>query len=309
MAFVHVVVGVVYDSIGRVLIARRGDHQHQGGLWEFPGGKVEPGESPLMALTRELKEEIGINVLAAKALTKIEFHYPDKSILLDVHSVRSFTGQAYGREGQPISWVAPERLRDYSFPAANALILNAVSLPSYMAITGESGTQDVFLSRVAEAAAKGARLIQIRLKSIPPAGWRTYLDGACSLLPDHMFTVNSSIGSDYWARLPGLHLTSAHLQALRTRPVRPEILLGASCHDLKDVEQARRIGADYVTISPVLATTSHPSAKTLGWDGFAALAALAHCPAYALGGLTAADIELSRLNNGHGIAAIGAFWG
>lgn len=120
---IHVAVGVVVDSSDHILISRRLQHQHQGGLWEFPGGKVETGESVQAALTRELDEELGIEVIASAPLLKIEHDYSDKKVLLDVWEVTQFSGEARGREGQEFLWVPRNELQNYEFPAANIAIL------------------------------------------------------------------------------------------------------------------------------------------------------------------------------------------
>lgn len=122
---VHVAVGVIRDLQGNILIARRHASSHQGGLWEFPGGKVEARESVLQALQRELEEELAIKLLDARALLKVEHDYGDKAVLLDVWLVESFSGRAEGREGQPLRWVAPGALADFDFPAANYPIVQA----------------------------------------------------------------------------------------------------------------------------------------------------------------------------------------
>lgn len=126
MQRLRVAVGVVVDGQGRILIARRAAHRHQGGLWEFPGGKVEPDESVLDALTRELHEEVGIRVLAAKAMLNVRFDYPDRSVTLEVFRVDEYRGEARGRESQPLRWVPPSELGDYAFPEANRPILDAL---------------------------------------------------------------------------------------------------------------------------------------------------------------------------------------
>ena len=124
---VHVAVGVILDASRRVLLTRRAEDSHQGGLWEFPGGKVEPGETLLDALARELQEELGIRVRRSSPLLEVRHDYGDKQVLLDVHVVWEFDGQALGREGQPLAWVAGDELAQYSFPAANAAIVEAVN--------------------------------------------------------------------------------------------------------------------------------------------------------------------------------------
>ena len=124
---VHVAVGVIVDPSRRVLLSKRAADSHQGGLWEFPGGKVEPGESLQRALARELQEELGIRVLRTSPLLEVRHDYGDKRVLLDVHVVWEFNGEARGREGQPLNWVTLDALEHYAFPAANAPIVAAVT--------------------------------------------------------------------------------------------------------------------------------------------------------------------------------------
>lgn len=123
---VHVAVGVVINEKDQVLIAKRPQHLHQGGLWEFPGGKVEENESLSAALVRELKEEVGIDVVSVEPFTKIHHDYGDKQVLLDVCLVKKFKGVAQSCEGQLIQWVAKKSLREYAFPNANQAIIDAL---------------------------------------------------------------------------------------------------------------------------------------------------------------------------------------
>lgn len=122
----HVAAAVIYDSAGNILIARRPVHKHKGGLWEFPGGKVEAQETAPEALARELYEELGISDISSQPLIQITHHYPERSVLLDVYCVTSFSGEALGCEGQPIQWVTPQTLLDFPFPEANQPIIEAV---------------------------------------------------------------------------------------------------------------------------------------------------------------------------------------
>ena len=121
---VHVAVGVLVDSEGRVLIARRAPSSHQGGLWEFPGGKVEAHETVADALARELAEELGIKVLSTAPLLQISHAYKEKAVLLDVHRVIEWLEEPRGCEGQPLAWVMPSSLNDYHFPEANRAIVS-----------------------------------------------------------------------------------------------------------------------------------------------------------------------------------------
>ena len=125
---VHVAVGVILGADRRILIAKRADHLHQGGLWEFPGGKVEAGESLQDALARELHEELGITIdkQACKPLLEIRHRYSDKSVFLDVWWVKAFSGEPHGKEGQPLKWVDADALQGYAFPEANREIVVAI---------------------------------------------------------------------------------------------------------------------------------------------------------------------------------------
>jgi 8-oxo-dGTP diphosphatase len=127
MSSIHVAVGVILNADRQVLIARRAQQAHQGGLWEFPGGKVEQGESLTEALTRELREELGIAIGRTSALLQVRHDYGDKSVLLDVHVVWEFSGEPHGLEDQPLAWVAPRELSSYAFPAANLPIVAAIA--------------------------------------------------------------------------------------------------------------------------------------------------------------------------------------
>jgi len=123
--YLHVAVGVVVQD-NTVLIALRDPKSHQGGLWEFPGGKVEEGESVQAALSRELLEEIGIHCKSMSPLLEIKHDYPDKSVFLDIWWVKAFDGEAKGNEGQPIKWLPVSALRTHDFPEANKPILEAI---------------------------------------------------------------------------------------------------------------------------------------------------------------------------------------
>lgn len=127
MKLVHVAVGVILGVDGRILIARRPDHLHMGGCWEFPGGKLEAGESVQQALARELHEEIAISVQALAPLTEIHHDYGEKRVFLDTWWVTEFSGEPLGREGQEIAWVRADELSNYQFPEANRAIIEAIT--------------------------------------------------------------------------------------------------------------------------------------------------------------------------------------
>lgn len=123
---IHVAVAVILNSNQEVLLALRHEHQHQGNLWEFPGGKLEQAESVYDALVREVDEEIGISITSAQAFLKLNHNYNDKSVLLDVWIVEEFYGDPQSREGQPLRWCAINDLNEDDFPAANKEIIYAL---------------------------------------------------------------------------------------------------------------------------------------------------------------------------------------
>ena len=162
MKRVHVAAAVIRGTDGKILIARRADTQHQGGLWEFPGGKVEAGESVEAALGRELQEELGIVVKAARPLIKVQHDYPDKHVLLDVWEVSDFTGEPHGAEGQPLAWVSQRELAGYEFPQANQPIVAAARLPDQYLITPDGLETPELLRGIQKAIAGGTQLISLR---------------------------------------------------------------------------------------------------------------------------------------------------
>ncbi|MCE9679880.1 8-oxo-dGTP diphosphatase MutT [Shewanella sp. AS1] len=127
MKRIHVAVGVILNSNNQVLLAKRPQNLHQGGKWEFPGGKVETGETTSQALVRELKEEVNLTIELTEPLMVISHDYPDKQVLLDIHTVNHFSGEAEGLEGQQVEWVELTQLANYDFPEANKPIIDALN--------------------------------------------------------------------------------------------------------------------------------------------------------------------------------------
>lgn len=307
---IHVAVGVLEDTHGRVLIARRPEHVHQGGLWEFPGGKVDAGEALEQALRRELWEELAIQVLSAEPLIRIPHHYADKSVLLDVYKVTEFTGQPRGNEGQPVQWVHPLELSQYRFPAANTPILTALTLPDRMLISGAFKSRDEALRNAERALQGGIRLLQLRCPGLSEQDYTALARPLAALCQDYQAVLMCNTSIAHWRQLGlgGLHLNGRQLRQCSHRPVPDSVLLGASCHDAQSVEQANALGVDYLTLSPVAATASHPDAAPLGWPRFGQLVEQARVPVYALGGMSPADIAQARRLGAQGIAGIRFGW-
>ena len=141
---VHVAVAAIVNDKNQVLIAKRPDHVHQGGLWEFPGGKLEEEETVKQALLREIKEELNISISSYEPLIQIKYDYKDKSVLLDVKLVREYSGDPVGVEGQPIKWKNISDLNQLAFPSANKNIISALQLPDSYMITGKFESKEDF---------------------------------------------------------------------------------------------------------------------------------------------------------------------
>ncbi|WP_432696300.1 Nudix family hydrolase [Marinobacterium sp. YM272] len=309
---IHVAAAVIVDEQQRILIARRPDDKHQGGLWEFPGGKVESGEPVQMALSRELDEELGIQVEQARPLIRISHHYPDKSVLLDVWKVTGFAGTAHGREGQPVQWVSAGELCNYTFPAANRPIVKAAQLPPRLWITGalDSIELSTLKHNIAIAAERGPCQFMLRDPALDEARLAQIyrqLKPWCDA-NGYPLILNASVELANELNADRLHLSSARLNELESRASFSGTWLSASCHNETELNRTAELGLDFVTLSPVALTASHPDAEPLGWPRFYGLTEQAVIPAYALGGVGEVDLAEAWQQGGQGIASISDWW-
>ena len=315
MKRVHVVAAVI-EQEGEILIARRPDHLHQGGKWEFPGGKVEPNERIEDALCRELEEELGIEPDRFESLITIAHDYPDKQVLLDVWRVTSFKHEAVGAEGQEIRWVSPQNLKEFEFPDANVPIVTASQLPRHYVITPEldvsiDGPVDGFCESFRCALEAGHRLFQLRLKKIMPDTVASQLVEALSALRQEYgawILVNSDMDQSLQQQFDGVHLTSRQLHKVVSRKHYPNGWLAASCHTPDDVRQAEKIGVDFITLSPYRHTASHPDAAPIATESFAQWVRAAKLPVFALGGVGPDDLDALAALGAQGGAGISGYW-
>ncbi|GAA4648331.1 Nudix family hydrolase [Kistimonas scapharcae] len=309
---VHVAAAVIERGDDHILLAMRPDDKHQGGLWEFPGGKLVAGESVHEALSRELKEELGILVVDSSPLIRIHHEYPDKNVLLDVWRVTGFAGEPYGCEGQEVRWVKRENLTHYEFPAANNPIVAAARLPDKYLVTGVFATEEELFRRLHSAMALGLRLVQFRapwLESDAYMALAEIMAGVCresgSTL---MLKGDVSLLLEDW--VDGIHLTADQLQRLRSKGWQycGDKLLAASCHSDIELAWAAAIGCSFATLSPVHQTASHPYAKNLGKTLARAITDKAVIPVFWLGGMGEDDLGSIKVNGGQGMASISCWW-
>jgi 8-oxo-dGTP diphosphatase len=308
---VDVVAGVITDARGRILLARRTEGRDLAGLWEFPGGKREPGESAEGALIRELHEELGIDVEPGAPLIAVPQQYPHKRLRLDVRTIARFRGTPKGHEGQALAWVPSHKLPGYPMPPADRPVVAALLQPRRYLVTPPPGGDDAaWLAALQSALDAGIRRVQLRAApDVETMRWQRLVRTAADAC--HAAGVDVLVNGDIaLARALGIgvHLRAVQLRSLDTRPLATGSLVGASCHDADELRHAERIGCDFAVLGPVAATATHPGVAPLGWNGFAALREVTSLPLYAIGGMTADDITDARSHGAQGIAAIRALW-
>lgn len=305
----EVVAAVLTQPDGRVLLAQRPPGKAYAGYWEFPGGKVEPGEALEAALARELHEELGIAITPpCRWITRV-FEYPHATVRLNFFRVFGWQGEPHPHEGQVFSWQLPDAVEVAPLLPANFPIVKALTLPSVLGIShAESLGVDSFLARLDVALANGLRLIQLRDKSLPDdvrlqlareTVRRAHTHGARVL-------VNGSLDLARAAGADGVHLDSSAAAKLSART--DCAWVGVSCHDAAELAHAAAIDADFALLSPVLPTLTHPGAPTLGWETFSALAAASPIPVYGLGGLERDDVARAQSHGAHGVALLRGAW-
>ena len=316
---IHVMAALITDAKGRILMARRLVGRDFAGYWEFPGGKVDPGETPEAALARELKEELGIDARIDEAVMVVPQHAP-KALKLDVRWVRHWTGTPKGLDGQALAWVPRDKLTQYAVPPPDVPVIAHLLEPDQVWITPQltvtgtvnselTGTGSVnWLGRLEAVLSSGVKRTQLR-------PWGNHVPADDALRASRaLVTQGVELCRKYGAEVAinadvdlartlgcGLHLKSSqlHMRAL------PDLPLSASCHNAEELQRAHALGCRYALLGPVAQTRSHPDASPLGWDKFFDIRGYAPAlPTYALGGMTPADIQIARYHGAQGIATI-----
>lgn len=307
---VHVAAAVITRRDGSFLLGQRAPGTFYPGYWEFPGGKVEAGETPRQALVRELDEELGIQVTALHPWISRSHVYEHAHVCLHFFKVTAWRGELRDHVHSALSWQTnAAQLTVSPMLPANGPVMNALALPDFYAITqaSEIGAEEQ-LGRLDAALQQGLRLIQVREAGLPgdarlafalavvararPYGARVLVNGDGALV--------AAVGAD------GIHLPTRQLMELSQRPHFP--LVAASCHDRAELEKAAALGLDFAVLGPVQATASHPGQPGLGWDNLSRLTMDLPLPIFALGGLGLADMETAHQAGAHGVAAIRAAW-
>ncbi len=309
---ITVVAGVLRDGAGRVLLTERLPGKHLAGTWEFPGGKCEVDEAPHDALVRDLHEELGIAIEASDPILSLTHAYPEKTVRLLIREVETWRGEVHGREGQGMVWAGPEDMTKLPMPAADRPIIKMLALDPRYAITPdpvEVGGEDGLVEYWHGLLESGFRLLQLRAHSLDSVSLSRVARRCAKLADEYQATwllngpaeLGQSVGAD------GVHLTSTALASAECRPLADDFLVAASCHNRAELARAGELELDFVCLSPVLPTTSHPGAGTLGWDGFEQLCVHSALPVMALGGVGPHDLATARRRGAFGVAGISGF--
>lgn len=307
---IQVVAAVLRDRSGRVLIAERPPGKPMAGFWEFPGGKLEPGEAAVDAIKRELHEELGIRVRHAYRLMRLSHRYPEREVELDVWRVTAWGGAPASKEGQHLEWVLPEELRDWQLLPADEPIVTGLKLPPLMLVTPDPDQERGFLEKLQRSLKAGLDLVQFRAPRMEPERFDNLALSVLSLCRDHgaQAILNTSPEQARMLHADGLHLSQQRSRRLDPQAWDGSLRLGISCHSALELEAALAFSPDYICIGPVQASATHPGEPPLGWAAFAELAAASSVPVYAIGGLGLKDLETARRHGAHGVAAIRGLW-
>ena len=309
MRRIAVAAAVILNDRGEFLLAQRPLGKPYPGYWEFPGGKIEPGETAARALARELEEELGIRTTAIHPWITRDYDYTHASVRLHFHRVPAWDGELHGRERQALAWQSVDHITVAPLLPANAPVLRALALPSVYGITraGELG-RAAFLMRLEQALRNGLRLVQVREKNFTESELRTFAAEIVMLAHRHgaRVLINGAPELALEVGADGVHLSAAQLMAAPQRP--GMAWCGASCHAPVELAHAAALGMDYAVLGPLLPTPTHPDASPLGWERFARYVRDYPLPVYAIGGLRIRDLEAAWQHGAHGIALLRDAW-
>ena len=310
-AWTEVVAAVLFKPDGSYLLAQRPAGKAYAGYWEFPGGKVEPGESLEVAIGREIREELDIEVISAHPWLTRTHVYAHASVRLHFMRVREWRGTPQGLDGQQFSFQVPGHETVSPMLPANGPILKAVALPQVYGVTQAHalGVEN-FMIRLETALTNGLRLVQVREKAMAPDPLREFARAVVTRCHAHgaraLISGDAALAREVEA--DGVHLTAAQLMHAHRRL--ESDLVGASVHTRAELEHATKLGFDFAVLGPVLPTPTHPEATGAGWTGFESVARDTAIPVYAIGGMRPDALYAQAWPHGaHGISMLRGAWG
>lgn len=307
-----IAVGVILNKHRQVLICKRNNGKHLAGCWEFPGGKLEQGESFKFALRRELYEEVGVIVRTAIKVLETHHQYSDRLLRFQFYKIPDYDGEIAPRENQQMRWVSINELNTIQFPEANRAIIDALILPNHYMIADEKVFSNKLMSCVEEQLNNGVRIIQHRANFDEEKS--VYIQHAKQLkrlCEVHSAKYISNCSLDWVSEIQphGIHLPSHMLKEIGESKVSKSSFeyFSASCHDEHEVNVANQLNVRCALIGPVNVTKSHPNDTAIGWKRFNELCFSSNMLVYAIGGMKLADDKTASIYGAQGIAAIRAF--
>lgn len=300
-----VAAAVLLRADGTFLLAQRPPGKAYAGYWEFPGGKVEAGETPAEALSREICEELNVRISCAYPWLTQTFSYPHARVQLHFYRVLAWDGEPQAQEGQVLSWESTKALSVSPLLPANGPILRGLSLPHIMGVSHAADIGvDAFLQKLDAALKQGLNLLQIREPNFSTEELMAFVDRVryATREFDLRLLLNGNAELARRAGIEGLHLKARQLLQTKTRP--EFAWCGASCHNPEELTHAAQLGLDYVVLGPTLATATHPGAAPLGWERVAEWIHNYPLPVYCIGGMGAQDVQRAWSHGAHGIAML-----
>lgn len=307
MKTIRAVVGVLRNKNQEILIAERRKGQFMAKFWELPGGKIEANESPQQALTRELKEELDIQVQQLSLHQTMVHKYEDRTVELSIYNINQYQNTAAGIEGQTIAWAKINDLNAYKLLPTMKAFIASIKLPNKYWITpSKNHNSNEWLAKFEQKLTQNISLIQLRSKNPLDSDFITELYNKCQQY-DTKFLLNTTDKTFNESYCDGYHITTAEMLKLDKRPCINDKLLGVSTHNLKEALQAQAIGADFIVVSPVQATQTHPDTIPIGWESAKEVVDKLNIPVYFLGGMGEKDLAKTLKLGAQGIAGVSAF--
>lgn len=296
----EVVIAVIINAKSQVLIAKRKQDQFMSDYWEFPGGKIEKGETRAKSLARELKEELNITIADAVLIHTMTHQYTQHKVRLWVYKINSFAGNIAGFEGQQILWTSFKDLNKLNLLPTMRAIVNRMIMPTKYWITPELSQLNL-LSELKNRIKK-ISMVQLRTKDCAD---KKFFNDFYQICKKHNITfILNNKDKNFEENCDGWHLSSKELFCFDKRPCAKDKILGVSAHCIEDIEYAYAIDADYISISPVAKTQSHPNTKAIGWHIAKKFVEKSNLPVYLLGGMADKDINRAIDIGAQGIAGI-----
>ena len=306
---VNVSVAVLINNNRQVLLGQRPHPKSWEGWWEFPGGKIEKGETSVDALYREIDEEIGVKITQFKKWVIRKYSHGGNDITLHFFKVYGWEGEVTSKENQKLVWTHLQNPNVSPILPANLFIQKAFDLPKYYAITNLSETsKKVFFNQLQNRISNGLKMIQVREKNISFDKFKIFSNEVIKICKPKgvKVIINSDVNLAYEIKADGVHLRSKDLISIKKIP--KNLIVSASCHTQEEIYIAEKLNINFLVLSAIKKTLSHPDIKPIGWDEFEKIVNRVNTPIYALGGLGVNDYSVALENGAIGIASQRSIW-